>query len=350
MAGGIYLVQTDSSLVELGEQGYVTEDILQRFLADYPHLMPGDQVDPSSPRRWLFIQREAAVPSEEGGSGRWALDHLFLDQDAIPTLVEVKRASDTRIRREVVGQMLDYAANAVVYWPGDSIRAQFERRCIEESKEPHEELVAFLGETGDAEAFWRQAKENLLAGRIRMIFVADVIPMELLRIIEFLNGQMDPAQVMALEVRQFVGQGLTALVPKVVGQTAAALQKKGSTGQSEKRQWNENSFFTALTERQSPESASVARTLLDWARGQHLRIWWGQGKQDGSFYPMLDHAGDTHWTISVWTYARVYVQFDRLAAPSRQRNGAPSMNEAARHELLDRTERHSRHSTPGGRD
>ena len=61
-----------------------------------------------------------------------------------------------------------------------------------------EELVAFLGETGDAEAFWRQAKENLLAGRIRMIFVADVIPMELL--VSFLNGQMDPAQVMALEV------------------------------------------------------------------------------------------------------------------------------------------------------
>ena len=68
-----------------------------------------------------------------------------------------------------------------------------------------------------------------------------------------------------------------------------------------------------------------------------MRIWWGQGKQDGSFYPMLDHAGDTHWTISVWTYARVYVQFDRLATPSRQRNGAPSMNEAARHELLDST-------------
>ncbi len=110
-----------------------------------------------------------------------------------------------------------------------------------------------MGETGDAEAFWRQAKENLQAGRYRMIFVADIIPMELLRIIEFLNGQMDPAQVMALEVRQFVGQGLTALVPKVVGQTAAALQKKGSTGQSEKRQWNENSFFTALTERQGPE-------------------------------------------------------------------------------------------------
>jgi len=41
------------------------------------------------------------------------LDHLLLDQDGIPTFVECKRASDTRIRREVVAQMLDYAATAL---------------------------------------------------------------------------------------------------------------------------------------------------------------------------------------------------------------------------------------------
>src|SRR5712692_1756730 len=70
-----------------------------------------------------------ACPSAEGGGGRWPVDHLFLDQDAIPTLVEVKRSSDTRIRREVVGQMLDYAANAVVYWPVDHLYAQFETQC-----------------------------------------------------------------------------------------------------------------------------------------------------------------------------------------------------------------------------
>ncbi len=56
------------------------------------------------------------MPSEEGGAGRWAIDHLFLDQDGIPTIVEVKRSTDTRIRREVVGQMLDSAANAVGRW------------------------------------------------------------------------------------------------------------------------------------------------------------------------------------------------------------------------------------------
>ena len=43
-----------------------------------------------------MLSREVGVPGEEGGPGRWSLDHLLLDQDAIPTLVEVKRSSDAK--------------------------------------------------------------------------------------------------------------------------------------------------------------------------------------------------------------------------------------------------------------
>lgn len=66
-------------------------------------------------RRWLFIRRETGIPDAAEVSNRWAVDHSFIVQDGIPTLVEVKRSSDSRIRREVVGQLLDYAANAVAY-------------------------------------------------------------------------------------------------------------------------------------------------------------------------------------------------------------------------------------------
>jgi hypothetical protein len=54
---------------------------------------------------------------------------------------------------------------------------------------------------------------NLQAGRIRLIFVADEIPPGLRRIVEFLNRQMDPTEVVAIEVRQHVGPGLKALAP-----------------------------------------------------------------------------------------------------------------------------------------
>jgi hypothetical protein len=36
---------------------------------------------------------------------RGYLDHLFLDQDAVPTLVKVKSSEKTQIRREAVSQM-----------------------------------------------------------------------------------------------------------------------------------------------------------------------------------------------------------------------------------------------------
>lgn len=92
-------MKSDNALVEMRECAYDTEELLQGYLADHPDLLAGDQIDEAEPRRWLLISREMRLPSEEGGSDRWSADHLFLDQDAIPTIVEVKRSTDTRARR-----------------------------------------------------------------------------------------------------------------------------------------------------------------------------------------------------------------------------------------------------------
>jgi hypothetical protein len=153
---------------------------------------------------------------------------ISLSIRTVPTLVEVKRQTDTRLRREVVGQMLDYAANAVVYWPIDQLRAEFEARCEAEGADPEEKIRSHLGADIDPEAAWDRIKTNLQAGRIRMLFVADHIPSELRRIVEFLNQQMDPAEMLALELRQFVGEGLRTIVPMVYGQTEEAQQKKAA--------------------------------------------------------------------------------------------------------------------------
>jgi hypothetical protein len=201
----IFLVR-NGELAELRAQRYDSESLLQSLLANHPGLMAGSQIDAASPRRWLLVTREMSVPSEAEGGRRWSLDHLFLDQDGIPTLVEVKRSSDSRIRREVVGQLLDYAANAVALWPVEEIQGRFHVRCEKAGLDPTGELASFLGEeVGDPAAFWSKVKINLHAGRIRLIFVADVIPLELQRIVEFLNTQMDPAEVLALEIRQYGG-------------------------------------------------------------------------------------------------------------------------------------------------
>src|SRR3954470_22987896 len=112
MGSQIFNIQSDGRLIEMRQEPFANEDAFQVLLEKYPNLLAGDQINSLAPRRWLLVRREMGIAGEEGGANRWALDHLFLDQDGIPTLVEVKRASDTRNRREVVAQMLDYAANA----------------------------------------------------------------------------------------------------------------------------------------------------------------------------------------------------------------------------------------------
>src|SRR3954465_1135233 len=161
---GIFLIHEDGRLVEMRSELYATEELLQGFLGSYPALLPGARLSPGSPRRWLLVGRELGVPREEGGYDQWSLDPLFLDQDAVPTIVEVKRSTDTRIRREVVGQMLDYAANGVRYWPVEKIGAMFESNCTAQGKAPQAVMQDFLVDNPDSENFWQQVKTNLQAG------------------------------------------------------------------------------------------------------------------------------------------------------------------------------------------
>src|SRR4051794_13829030 len=200
MGGGIYVIQGDEQLVEMMEEPYDSEDLLQMLLAKYPSLLAGDQMGAMTPRRWLLVGREASLPSEQDGAGRWSLDHLFLDQEAVPTLVEVKRSDDTRIRREVVGQMLDYAANGVVYWPAERLRSEFESRCAKDGDDADEVFRVSLGDEVDPERFWDEVEQNLRSGRVRLIFVSDLIPPELRRVIEFLNERMSPTEVLGVEI------------------------------------------------------------------------------------------------------------------------------------------------------
>jgi len=162
----MFVLKEGGGLVALKPAQFVVEDDFQRLLEEYPELLAGELIDPEEPRKWLLVAREIGVPSEEDGSNWWSADHLFLDQDGIPTIVEVKRQTDTRLRREVVAQMLDYAANGVAYWTADSIRSSFEATCAKKRKDPEQELQAKLGQEVDPAKFWRRRKYDCSSSRM----------------------------------------------------------------------------------------------------------------------------------------------------------------------------------------
>jgi len=325
----IFLLNGTGQLVEMNEAAYLTEDMLQKLLADYPSLISGSQINPDRPRRWLLISREFGVPDDKDNGQRWSLDHLFIDQDGIPTLVEVKRSTDTRIRREVVGQILDYAANAVSYWTIEEIKYRFEECCKESGIDPLMALSEFLKDEMETDSFWETTKTNLKAGKIRLLIIADTIPKELLRIIEFLNEQMTPAEILGLEIKQFTGQDLKTLVPRVIGLTSNSQVVKGRTNNNQSN-WTEETFLKELLSQRGQKETEAAQKILDWIKPiVKDNIKCGAGG-NYSLFPILNRNGDKIYSFGIWQNGDIEIYFQHM------KDIPPFDNEEKRIELLTR--------------
>jgi hypothetical protein len=282
---GIFL-EIDGDLHLLEEQPYEREDILQAALERHPQVIAGVTTAEGRQVELALVKREIGIPSREGGGQVWSLDHLFVDAEGVPVLVEVKRSSDTRIRREVVGQMLDYAANGPKYWPMAELRSAFEARLDAEGRDAEAWLSEHLG-VEDMVDFWQRVETNLRAGRLRLVFVADRLPTELVRIIEFLNEQMQATEVLGVELRQFRGSGPhRAFVPSVVGRTTRALDAKTPAGSAGR--WDRASFLEAARERRSPDEVALIERLFEHLQRRGGFPRWGGGVTPGmsGWYPV----------------------------------------------------------------
>ena len=235
MTDRLYLVD-GQNLVAMRPSAPPDEARLQELIARYTDLIAGERGE------LLLVKREQGVADQADGDERWSIDHLFVDANATPVLVEVKRASDTRLRREVVGQLLEYAANGSVYWTAAQLAQSFLSTCAEATQDPSERLEAFLD--SETDGFWDRVETNLRDGRFRIVIAADRIPAELARIIEFLNEQMR-AEVLAVELRYFESRdGHLMLAPETIGATERQkVIKSGDTSQPiDLESWLENGF------------------------------------------------------------------------------------------------------------
>jgi hypothetical protein len=311
------------------EQPYEAETLLQALIAEHPEILADDE---GGEWGWVLVKREAGVADREHGADRWSLDHLFLDQAGVPTLVEVKRSSDTRARREVVAQMLDYAANATSHWKVELLRTWFEAECERQHVDPQARLrEAFAVE--DSDAYWERVKTNLAAERVRLVFVSDEIPGELRSIIEFLNRQMSETEVFAIEVKQYVdaaGERQT-IVPRVLGRTEAA--KAAKTGGSRTtRLWDERSLLEEIERQRGERVAEVARLLIGWANArEEVRVDYGRGGEWGSVQFKLVRDGSVLLSpLNLRSSGRIEVRFDFMGSQPPFGNSPKSRDELRR--------------------
>jgi hypothetical protein len=105
--------------------------------------------------------------------------------------------------------------------------------------------------------------------------------------------------------------------------------------------WDEASFFAALDEH-NPDAAAPARQILAWSRTSLPHLYWGHGKQIGSFMPSVLRTGIEHSVVSVWTDGLFCLRFQALA-----KTPAFAADER-RAELLERLNAVPRFALPAG--
>lgn len=198
---------------EPSERGYAKEFELQQTLADHPQLIPGVS--------------EGAKTCREFKSDVGPADIVIVEPNGEVTLVECKLASNPQIRREIIGQMFDYASQL---WTMDI--DEFDRRWRDRNRE------SLFDGSSDAGFDLRSAVAvNLQGARFRIVLAVDTINKDLRRIVEFLNRALgSEISVVAVEYVRAVHAGIEILVPRSYG--AELAEVKRSKEERSRETWN----------------------------------------------------------------------------------------------------------------
>lgn len=306
----------DGKLVRFDRKPYGQEKQLQNLLSTFPELLADGLPGPNNNGRskWLRVRDE--FPLSDGNGSSLSVDHLFLDQEGIPTLVEDKRSANSENRRQVVAQMLDYASLMV----GCSVRDIQSQFRAYRPTEADTLLSEFLGEQ-DADNFWKTVQTNLEAGRVRLVFVADEIPATLRRLIEFLNERLDVEEVVGIEIQRLESGGREAFVPTVIGRTARAeTRKSAETGQGVSRTVDD--FFELVQKREKFTKNGISKgeyktamlanleRFRDWGRQNNLEFAVGTSSGDNPRFTLCRAGGQP--LVGVHADGGLYVPSKRL--------------------------------------
>jgi hypothetical protein len=314
----VYIVHQDGStepMLEVNTKDEIKE--LQLVLELNPALIPGEQIQPEDPCRWLIVKREMEVPDSLSGSNRWSVDFLFLDHNAIPTFVECKRYKDTRARREVIGQVLEYVANAKSNWPANKLRELAQVTATKNGKDLELEVRKLQGAGfKSVDAFFATAEESLNKSEVRIVFFLEQAPEELKRLVEFLNSQMIDTEVLLVEARLHENGALRVVSPRVYGFTEQARKTKQLSASSGNRQpiatdWD--SFArNASAKGLSADDIATLKRVFDESCRLSAEIAWGRGVSTGSFSPKWAAVSQNASPFSIYANGKLEMHFPSM--------------------------------------
>jgi len=277
------------------------ESELQKLLVESPSLVTIDEIrEDVSPL--TFALTEFGLP----GSG--STDVLAFTSQGDIAIIECKLAANPEIKRKVIGQILEYAS---YLW--QMSYEQIDNRIQQLKGKNLAELVAesIAGEW-DEELFRNGVKQTLDDGSFILVIVVDEINEELRRIIKYVNECSKSAfSLHALEMNRYQADKIEVLVPHLHG-----VSTKPPTKQ--RRQWTEERYFKDLEEKNEQNIVNIVKDLYKWSEENADRIWFGTGKETGSFTFHYLRAGRTISPFTIFTNGKLWLNYGWLLGPLTQ--------------------------------
>ncbi|MGB9693388.1 MAG: hypothetical protein ACPLYF_00935, partial [Fervidobacterium sp.] len=266
---------------------------LQKLLVESPSLIAVDEI------------REGASPlvfavSEFGLPGSGATDVLAFSAQGDIAIIECKLATNQEIKRKVIGQILEYAS---YLW-----KMSYEKVDSRIQKLKGKTLAEIVAESvageWDEELFRERVKQTLEKGSFILIIVVDEINEDLRRTIRYLNECSESAfSLHALELKRFQYDKIEVLVPHLYGASIKPLTER------ERVQWTEEQFFKVFEERNKPEIVDIVKELYNWSSNTADRIWFGTGKETGSFTFHYLKEGKTISVFTIYTNGKLALNY-----------------------------------------
>lgn len=242
----------DAKWEALAPMEYSNESELQNLLdTGSAELIPPD---PALDDEHVAFAREVSTDSGP-------IDLIGVGSSGSITIMECKLARNRQIKREVVGQVLDYAASL---WETE-VHSFAEAFAVKAGTDPFESLRQRFGE--DAENFEEERCRSEVARRLRegdfrLLVAVDRIDPQLRRIIQYVNtrgGSGRGLRLVAVEFPRYQQGTVQVLVPEAYGDELASAPAGAS-----KTRWDHVQALAEL-DRASPLLGELGRDLTAWA-------------------------------------------------------------------------------------
>lgn len=294
----LFVVDAGKTIV-LENQSFDNEKLLQDVLERFPEFIALDDLCVSEP--FFVIGREVSTSAG-------FIDVLCMDGEGVLTVIETKLARNSQIRREVIGQVLEYVAQ-VSKWRAQEVFQAADKyfQATGESRSLYD-MLKKENDSGEVvpEIIYDQVDNNLRKGKIKVVIASDTIPENLKDTVNFINSYSN-FDIYVLQIQSFKKDDLEIYAPTVFG----FARKTVSGVANEQIPWDEERFFNAL-ENTEKNVFKRFEDIYDFTRINADEISWGKGKVEGSFTFMKKKGAKKVSVYSVYTSGNISLNFGSM--------------------------------------